>query len=87
MSNSSMANLISPPPPPPPPPPPTTLGRRSFSWRRSSGSWSGFGGFFGGRSSWGSGEQARDRAEDRLKKVLESTEAVGKGKRVVTSSW
>jgi len=86
MSNSSMANLIS-PPPPPPPPPPTTLGRRSFSWRRSSGSWSGFGGFFGGRSSWGSGEQARDRAEDRLKKVLESTEAVGKGKRVVTSSW
>ncbi|KAF8252993.1 hypothetical protein K440DRAFT_576857 [Wilcoxina mikolae CBS 423.85] len=81
MSNSSMANLIS---SPPPPPPPTTPGRQSFSWRRSSGSWSGFGGFFGGRSSRGSGEQARDRAEDRLKKVLESTEAAG---RAVTSSW
>jgi hypothetical protein len=81
MSNDTMTNLIS-------RPPLSSTPGRSFSWRRSSGSWSGLGGLFGGRGEKGSGEGTRtERAEDRLKKVLESMETVGKGKKVVTGSW
>lgn len=52
-----------------------------FSWRRSSGSWSTLGGLFGsGRAGSRDSADAADRAQDRLKKVLESLEAKGKGK-------
>jgi hypothetical protein len=66
----------------------TTTNRPQSSWRRSSGSWSAFGGLFGGRrGSRGSTEVYTDRAEDRLKKVLESIgEGKGKGT-VVVGSW
>lgn len=64
------------PPPQPPPPPGRSI---ASGWRRSSGSWSGFGGLFGGRSSRDSGgggsgkQQGRDRAQERLKRLLETS--------------
>jgi hypothetical protein len=66
----------------------TTTTRPQSGWRRSSGSWSAFGGLFGGRGSRGSTEAYTDRAEDRLKKVLESMgEGKGKGTAAVVGSW
>ncbi|KAI5780836.1 hypothetical protein EDC01DRAFT_667396 [Geopyxis carbonaria] len=70
ISNNSMANFR---------PPPTPSKR--LSWR-GSGTWSGFGGLFGNRSSRGSNNDSRrERAEDKLKAVLES-EGTSKGKGV-----
>jgi len=59
--------------------PPTAGGRTSW---RGSGSWSSLGGLWGGRSSRGSGIEAakRERAEEKLKRVLESGESAKKGK-------
>ena len=58
------------------------------SWR-GSGSWSGLGGLFGRRatSSGGSGQQGQEKAQEKLKKLLETGTTKGKGKGRAVSGW
>lgn len=59
--------------------PSPVVSKAPSTWRHSAGSWAGF---FGGKSSRGSGGigESRVSAEERLKKLLEGSQGAGKGK-------